>query len=189
MAKHDPNALKARLAPLPPLSLIALAAACAERANPVYDKYWVGDHLPEVREAIEEAWALCAGTTPDPARLKKLESLVRDHAEFLNEQGITILASSATVSLRVLECMIGREDEKLSARRAIGSTLYVAQLAAKFSETTHEATATDEEVTWHNRAIDLVEKGQGPWDAEMFRQLGDDPPKWWQAYEAGSRHI
>jgi len=189
MAKYDPSALKVRLAPLPPLALIALTAACAERANPVYEKYWVGDHLREVREAIDVAWALLAGTTPDPARLKKLDSIVRDHVEFLNEEGITILASSATVSLRVLECIIAKEDQKLSAKRAIGSTLYVAQLAAKFSKTMDEAIATDEEVTWHNRAIDLVEKGPGPWNSDSFRQLGDDPPKWWQAYEAGSQHI
>jgi hypothetical protein len=190
MAKYDPNALKTRLAPLQPLALVALTAACAERANPVYENYWVGDHLREVREAIDVAWTLCAGTAPDPIRLKKLVSFVRDHVEFLNEEGITILASSAAVSLRVLECMIAKEDQKLSARRAVGSALYVAQLAAKFSKTMDEETATEEEVTWHNRAIDLVDKGVGPWDAEVFRRLGDDdPPKWWRAYEAGSQHI
>src|SRR5215216_7182904 len=113
MAKYDPNALKARLAPLPPLALIALAAACAERANPVYEKYWVGDHLAEVREAIDLAWEYCAGTTPDLARLKRLEEFVRDHVEFLNEEGITILASSVTVSLRVLECFNAQGGQKL----------------------------------------------------------------------------
>jgi len=189
LAKYDPNALKLRLAALPPSALIALTVACAERVNPVYEKYWVGDHLREVRETIGVGWANCAGKAPDPAQLQRLEELVRDHVEFLNEEGITILASSVTVSLRLLESFHAQEDQKLAARRAIGSSLYVAQLAASFSKALDEETATDEEVTWHNRAIDLVENGQGPWTADMFRQLADDPPKWWLAYDAGPQHI
>ena len=152
-------------------------------------KYWVGDHLHEVRAAIDVAWEYCAGATPDPARPQRLEGPVRDHVEFLNEEGITILASSVTVCLRVLESLSDHADQKLSAKRACGSSLYVAQLAAKFSKTMDEETATDEEVTWQNRAIDLVQRGQVTFSGQMFRQLSDDPPKWWLAYEAGPTHI
>ena len=189
MASYDPDALELRLAQLSPLALTAVAAACAERVNPVYEKYWVGDHVREVREAIDYAWECCAGAAPDPVRAQHLEDFVRDQVEFLNEEGITILASSATVSLRVLETLNPKADQKLGAQRACGSSLYVAQMAADLSGTVNEETAEDEEVTWQDRAINLVRTGQGPWTPQLFRELGPDPPNWWRAYDAGPEHL
>jgi len=189
MAFYDPEELQLRLAPLEPSSLVALAAASAERVNPVYETYWAGDHIDEVKEAIELGWQSCAGKTLDATRLQHVAKFVRDHLDWLHEEGIGILASSVTVCLRVLEALNPNKDEAVQGViRAFGSSLQVVKIAAKLAKVDKTA-AQDEELSWQDRAITLVSGSPGPWDASMFRQLGAAPPHWWTAYASGSEHL
>lgn len=188
--EYDPEQLKVRLASLPPLALTAIACATAERVNPVYEKYWVGSHLVEVRQAIDLGWQVCAGATPQPGLRERMAEFIEDLVEYLYEEGITILAEAAAVSLAVLETLQPDvEAKKEAAERALGSSLYVVQLAAHVSKAISEDVASDEELTWQDLALNLVARTRGPWTREDFRSLGADPPAWWIAYDGASKHL
>jgi len=68
-------------------SLVAPTTASAERVNPVYETYSVGDHIDEVKEAIDLGCESCAGRSIDATRLQHAEKFVRDQLEWLHEEG------------------------------------------------------------------------------------------------------
>lgn len=190
MAFFNADDLKVRLRQVSPLGRTALAAAAAERANPVYEKHWVGDHITQVREAIDWAWSQVAGAPPDPARVAVLDDAVQDQVTYFGEEEISILVSAAGASLYTLQTLDADADKSvLAALRTLAAVLHVAQLAAQLSETVDDVDAKDEELTWQERALQLVTDEPGPWTPEMFRALGNHPPAWWVAYEAGSHHL
>jgi hypothetical protein len=169
---------------------IALAAACAQRVAPVYDKYYVGNHYPEVVEAIEFAWEYVLTNRLNRDRLASLLEELNEVTDFLAEEEITILSESASVSLFLIEALADDEAESLSAcDRVIGSSLYVAQLAGSCSDGDEgERKADQEENDWQEKALSLIETWQQPCHRKMFDSCGPTPPQWWFAYEAAPEH-
>ncbi len=85
-----------------------------------------------------------------------MEKFVRDHLDWLHEEGIGILASSVTVSLRVLETLSANKvDAVQGVVRAFGSSLHVVKIAAKLARV-DKAAAQDDELDWQDEAIKLV---------------------------------
>lgn len=84
---------------------VAFATAAGERILPVYEKAWVGDHIPEIAEAIELGWRAALRDAPSRADLERCVTSVRDAVELYNEESIAVLSRCATISLRVLQCI------------------------------------------------------------------------------------
>lgn len=188
--EYDPARLKARLVPLPPVALTAIASATAERVYPVYQRFWVGDFVAEVRDAIDLGWTVCAGLNPQSGQHQRLAVAIEDHVDYLNEEDITILAQAAAASLRILETLDPAVDiARQGAHRALSGSIYVAQLAAKVSKAISKEAATDEELRWQELALTFAAQGQGPWTPEAFRSLAPHPPAWWDAYERSPNHL
>jgi hypothetical protein len=102
----------------------------------------------------------------------------------LNEEGIDILASTATASQRVLESIT--DDDKASAlalERALGSALYVAILAGQSSGQGSKE-SEKEELDWQEAALEIAKSWQGPCQRQMFDGIGQKPPRWWTIYQA-----
>ncbi len=180
--------LKAMLRALSPKLQTALATACAERVYRVWEEHWVGDYSPSVKDTVELGWAYVTDTEVSRGKRKKLLADIRPLVAYLNEDGLTILASAVTVSLRVLESMTDdNQASALALQRALGSALYVAKLAGQISGQGAEE-SEKEEMDWQEAALARAKTWQQPCDRKMFDGLGETPPKWWVTYHAGKEH-
>jgi len=184
----------ARLRRLPPRLRTALAAACAERIVRIYQEHGVGRPAEEVAQAIEFGWlqATRADADVDIRRRAMLRAAVREQFDVLSEEGISILATTVGVALRVLESIDeDAEASVLAAARAFEHELYVAKLAERLSHRPsfrYPKLAEPEELEWHEDVLKRAEGWSGPCEREMFSGLGAAPPRWWEAYHAGAHH-
>ena len=186
---------KARLRRLEPRLRTALAAACAERIVRIYEDHWVGTHAEAVAQAVDFGWLVAtdAGAGVDAQRRAVLLGAVREQFDYLSEEGISILATTVGVSLRVLESIDDDvEASVLAAARAFEHELYVAKLAERLSQRPafrYPKLAEAEELEWHEAVLKRAEGWRGPCARDMFEGLGVVPPRWWEAYQAGSDHL
>jgi hypothetical protein len=169
----------------------ALAAACADRVYRVYEEYWFGDYTPAVKEAIEVGWTYACGASIDANHLTLITADLQETVEYLNEEGVTILASSATVSLRIIQSITSdTAGSALAVARALESALYVALLAGDLSGVDQGDKAAElEEVSWQAAALRIVEAWREPCRRDMFEGIGVSPPLWWTTYQSGSEHL
>jgi hypothetical protein len=180
--------LKASLQSIYPNAQTALTAACAERVYMVWEDHWVGDYSTSVKDAVAFGWEYA---TNPATSIDKRQDIIDDLlpiVEYLNEEGITVLASSVNVSLRVMESV--SDDNSASAlalKRALGSTLHVAKLAGKISKYGKDK-AQQEELAWQAAALEVAKTWQEPCHRQMFDGLGPTPSQWWLAYQAGSKY-
>jgi hypothetical protein len=188
------NSLVERIARGSRQAALGLAASCGERVIRVYNDFWVGDFFQFPQQAIDIGWGEACGNTQDRDFAESLRRELQELTQYYNEEGITILASSVTVTLRIIEGVVAtdRRESALAAARACGSAIYVAELADSYIDPKcppESGVARAEEESWVREAAARVESWTGPALRDMFADLGPLPPGWWSAYEAAPTHI
>ncbi|GAB5542843.1 MAG: hypothetical protein SangKO_026030 [Sandaracinaceae bacterium] len=176
--------------------MLALAAACGDRVVRVYEEFWVGSHTPRVSESIDLAWAAaCDSESPPADALADSIEEVADFVAYYHEEGIGMLASVVTTSLRILQCIASENDEDaaIAACRACGSSLYVAIIAdscihGRRPDRPRPGDAESEERSWQEAAIERIRE-PGAASRGMFDDLGPTPPVWWTRYQTAPFHL
>ncbi|HHH31693.1 MAG TPA: hypothetical protein ENK57_25550 [Polyangiaceae bacterium] len=172
---------------------LALAAACGQRVVPVFDEYWVEDHTPMARRAVEYAWAIACDELRGDTDLRQYQVELLDFIECYQRKRTRILASSVTAIVQTITAA-AEENAALAVARACGAARDVASSVDVIVDG-HRQTRRDdwgrgqrEERDWQEAALGVVAQG-GEISREMFRDCGPMPPEWWYRYQAAPEHV
>jgi hypothetical protein len=163
------DSLVARLRKMDRTARIAFAAECADRAYPIYERWWSGTFCESVRRSIDMAWEHACGAAVDAAELRQCGTEVEDLVTFYSdEEDIPLLRITVTLVLFTLQALDADDD---------ASCLAVARAALAARETADQAaqqndSAAADEKGWQERALAVTDDWQGPARREMFEALG-----------------
>ncbi|HHH27126.1 MAG TPA: hypothetical protein ENK57_02085, partial [Polyangiaceae bacterium] len=77
----------------------------------MFDEYWVEDHTPMARQAVEHAWAIACDEPLGDMDLRQCHAELLDFVEYYHDESIGILANSVKVALRIVQAITAVVEE------------------------------------------------------------------------------
>lgn len=158
---------------------------------PIYEKFWLGDHHPELPRTIELAWMSVEGAALDAAEVKRSQDVANELSDIYAEDSIATLAGVANIGSYIMDVLAQAEEPamSLSGPRAHSSLLTVSDAVDGIlsREDITAPSALAEEEAWLEAAIARAETWTKPLSRDLFHDLGSFPPRWWAVYSTVTR--